>query len=136
MHNTVILVGRLTKEPELRYTAESVGVATFTLAVQRDYKNSDGNYDSDFINCVTYRNTAEFVNNYIHKGDLVIAHGRITTGSYETDKGERRYTTTVTVEKIKGLMQKKQDVETKQIDEEKDFDPNTIETIDDDSLPF
>lgn len=95
--NNVILTGRLTKEPEVRYTPDTQkATARYSLAVQRDFKNKDGEYDADFINCVCFGRTAEFAEKFLHKGTKILVQGRIQTGSYEKD-GVRHYTTDVIV---------------------------------------
>ena len=89
MIDTVTLVGRLTKDPELRTTTSGTGVATFTLAVNRDFKDANGNREADFINCVAWRKTAEILANYTEKGSLIGLIGRIQTRSYENQQGNR-----------------------------------------------
>ena len=93
MLNKAILIGRLTKEPELKSTGNGISVLSFTLAVKRNYK-TDGEYQSDFINCVAYRKTAEFISQYFNKGDLISVDGMIHTRSYESD-GRKVYVTEV-----------------------------------------
>ncbi|EOA3466563.1 single-stranded DNA-binding protein [Enterococcus hirae] len=100
MINTVTLVGRLTKDPELRTTTSGTGVATFTLAVNRDFKDANGNREADFINCVAWRKTAEILANYAKKGSLVGLIGRIQTRSYENQQGNRVFVTEVVVERF------------------------------------
>lgn len=97
--NKVIISGRLTKEVELRSSESGVQVARFTIASNRNFKNKEGNYDVDFISCVAYRNTAEFINKYFKKGDGIIVDGRIQTGNYEKE-GTKHYTTDVVVENV------------------------------------
>ncbi len=96
--NKVILIGRLTKEPELRTTANGVSVASFTVAVNRRYKNSDGNYDADFINCVAFKNTAEFVCKNFGKGQQIGIVGSIQTRNYDDKDGKKVYVTEVAVD--------------------------------------
>ena len=95
MINNVVLVGRLTKDADLRYTANGTGVATFTLAVNRNFTNQDGNRDADFINCVIWRKSAETLANYARKGTLIGVTGRIQTRNYENQQGQRVYVTEV-----------------------------------------
>lgn len=104
--NKVILIGNLTRAVELRYTASSMAVANFTLAVKREIKKEDGTYDSDFLNCVAYGNQADLVSKYLDKGSKVSVEGHIQTGSYEKD-GKKTYTTDIVVEKILFLDSKK-----------------------------
>ena len=98
--NRVCLNGRLTKDIDLRYTQNNVAVASFTLAVQRKFKNQNGDYESDFINCVAYKQTANLMNEYVRKGDLIGIEGRIQTRSYENKDGKKVYITEVIVENI------------------------------------
>lgn len=95
--NKVVLVGRLTKDVELRTTPQGVSVCSFTIAVNRRFKNASGEYEADFINCVAWRQTAEFLSKYFSKGRMVGISGSIQTRSWEKD-GERRYATEVLAE--------------------------------------
>ena len=95
--NKVVLVGRLTKDVELRTTPQGVSVCSFTVAVNRRFKNANGEYEADFINCVAWRQTAEFLSRYFSKGRMVGISGSIQTRSWEKD-GERRYATEVLAE--------------------------------------
>ena len=96
MLNKVILMGRFTKDPELRSTPQSVSVCNFRLAVTRNYKNG-GNYESDFIDCVAWRNTAEFVFKYFKKGNLVCVEGSLQSRNWEQD-GQKRTAVEVMVD--------------------------------------
>ena len=98
--NKVQLVGRLTRDPEIRYSQGENATATarFSVAVNRRFKNSDGNYDADFINCVAFGKSAEFVEKYFKKGMAIGLTGRIQTGSYTNKDGQKVYTTDVVVE--------------------------------------
>lgn len=98
--NRVCLNGRLTKDIDLRYTQNNVAIAIFTLAVQRKFKNQNGDYESDFINCVAYRQVAELLNKYTKKGDLIGVEGKIQTRNYENKDGKKVYITEVIVENI------------------------------------
>ncbi|KOP71600.1 single-stranded DNA-binding protein [Cytobacillus solani] len=103
MMNRVVLVGRLTKDPELRYTPNGVPVATFTLAVNRTFTNQQGEREADFINCVIWRKPAENVANFLKKGSLAGVDGRIQTRSYEGQDGKRVYVTEVQAESVQFL---------------------------------
>lgn len=92
MLNTAVLMGRLTAEPELRHTPNGVAVTRFTLAVERTYVKSGAERQADFIDIVAWRNTAEFVSKYFHKGQLVAVDGSIQTGSYQDKDGNKRRT--------------------------------------------
>lgn len=108
MINRSVLVGRLTKDSELRYTHSGTAVASFTLAVNRQYTNSNGEREADFVNCVMWRNTAENFTNITHKGSLVGIDGRIQTRNYENQQGQRVYVTEVVVENFSLLEPKSQ----------------------------
>ena len=98
--NKVQLVGRLTRDPEIRYSQGENATATarFSVAVNRRFKNSEGNYDADFIICVAFGKSAEFVEKYFNKGMAIGLTGRIQTGSYTNKDGQKVYTTDVVVE--------------------------------------
>lgn len=111
MLNRVVLTGRLTKDPELRYTGNGTAVTTFNLAVDRQFRNQDGNRDVDFIQCVIWRKSAENFANFTHKGSLVGIDGRISTRNYENNQGQRVYVTEVTVENFALLESRNQSQE-------------------------
>ena len=100
MLNRVVLVGRLTKDPEYRTTPSGVSVATFTLAVNRTFTNAQGEREADFINCVVFRRQAENVNNYLSKGSLAGVDGRIQSRSYENQEGRRIFVTEVVCDSV------------------------------------
>lgn len=95
MINNVVLVGRMTKDAELRYTGNNIAVATFTLAVNRNRKNENGEREADFINCVIWRQAAENLANWAKKGALIGIVGSIQTRNYENQQGQRVYVTEV-----------------------------------------
>ena len=97
--NKVELVGRLTRDPETN-TAGDNTYTRFSLAVDRKFRNSEGNYDADFPNCVAFGKTAEFISKYFHKGNKIGVCGRIQTGSYTNKDGVKVYTTDVVVEEV------------------------------------
>jgi single-strand DNA-binding protein len=103
MLNRVVLVGRLTKDPELRYTPSGVAVATFTLAVNRTFTNQQGEREADFLNCVIWRKQAENVANFLKKGSLAGVDGRLQSRSYEDQSGKRVYVTEVVAESVQFL---------------------------------
>lgn len=103
MINNVVLVGRLTKDPDLRYTNSGSAVATFTLAVNRNFTNANGNREADFISCVIWRKPAETMANYAKKGTLLGVTGRIQTRNYESQQGQRVYVTEVVCENFQLL---------------------------------
>ncbi len=106
MLNKVVLIGRLTRDPEIRYTAGNTPVASFSLAVNRNFKNKEGGYDADFINITAWRRLAELISSSLHKGSLIAVTGRIQTSSYEAKDGTRRYTTDVVADEIAFLEKK------------------------------
>ncbi|MCD8872747.1 single-stranded DNA-binding protein [Mammaliicoccus sciuri] len=103
MINSVTLVGRLTKNPEIRTTPSGVEVATFTLAVNRTFTNQQGERDCDFINCVVFRKTAESVNQYLSKGKLAGVDGRLQSRSYDNKEGQRVFVTEVVCDNVQFL---------------------------------
>lgn len=107
MINRTVLVGRLTKDPEIRYTQSGMAVANFTMAVNRQFTNANGEREADFISCIVWRKAAENFCNYTHKGSLVGIDGRIQTSSYEKE-GQRVYSTQVVVDSFSLLEPKQQ----------------------------
>lgn len=103
MLNRVVLVGRLTRDPELRYTPSGVAVANFTVAANRPFKNQQGEQEADFIRCVAWRHQAENLANYMRKGSLIGVDGRIQTSSFEGQDGKMVYMTEVLAESIQFL---------------------------------
>jgi single-strand DNA-binding protein len=103
MLNSVILIGRLTKDPDLRYTPSGQAVTTFSLAVDRGYQNQQGQKETDFINIVTWAKQAENVAQYCKKGRLVAVEGRIQTRNYENNEGKKVYVTEVVADNVKFL---------------------------------
>ena len=103
MLNKTILIGRLTDDPELRYTANGTAVCNFTLAVQRPFKNREGEYDADFIDIVVWRKQAETCANHLGKGRLVAVDGRLQIRTYETDEGYNRRVSEVVANDVRFL---------------------------------
>jgi len=104
--NRVVLVGRLTRDPDLRYTPTGVAVANFTLAINRPFTNQDGNREADFINCVVWRRPAENLANYMKKGNQVGVDGRLQSRSYEGQDGKTVYVTEVVADSVQFLESK------------------------------
>lgn len=130
--NKVILNGNLCKDVELKYTSNNTAVVSNTIAVKNDFKNANGDYESQFINFVVYRNNAEFLNKYAAKGSKVLLEGRLNNRSYDKQDGTKAYITEVVVERVELLGNKP--VETKQ-EQPKEEDPfavfgNTVEVND------
>lgn len=103
MINNVVLVGRMTRDAELRYTPSNVAVATFSLAVNRNFKGANGEREADFINCVIWRQQAENLANWAKKGALIGITGRIQTRNYENQQGQRVYVTEVVADNFQML---------------------------------
>ena len=143
MINNVTLVGRLTKDVELKYTPANQAVAQFTLAVNRTFKNANGERESDFINCVIWRKSAENFANFVKKGALVGITGRIQTRNYENAQGQRVYITEVVAENFQILESRNQQqgqqqgqVKQQQVKQPDPFSGGTPMSLNDDSLPF
>lgn len=138
MINNVVLVGRLTRDVELRYTPSNQAVATFTLAVNRNFKNqSTGEREADFINCVLWRQQAENLANWTKKGHLIGVTGRIQTRSYENQQGQRVYVTEVVAESFQLLERRDNSANYSSMDEQ--MPPGMSGQpmdITDDDLPF
>ena len=96
--NKVILIGRLTKDVEMRQTPNGVSLARFSIAVTRRFKNSNGEYDADFINCIAWRKTGEFIARYFQKGSMMAVVGSIQTRSWDGNDGKKQYATEVIVD--------------------------------------
>ena len=101
--NKVFLIGRLTRDPELRYTGNNTAVASFSIAVNRSFTNQQGEREADFINIVVWRKQAENVKNYLQQGSQVAIDGRIQTRSYEDNNGQKRYVTEVVADNVEFL---------------------------------
>lgn len=108
MLNNVVLVGRLVADPELKEVGKEGKVVNFTVAVSRSYKNADGEYDTDFIQCNVWNQIAENMSEYCHKGDLIGVKGQLQSSSYEDKDGNKRYKTDVRVDKVTFLSSKKE----------------------------
>ena len=148
MINNVTLVGRLTKDAELKYTPANQAVAQFILAVNRTFKNANGEREADFINCVIWRQAAENFANWVKKGALIGITGRIQTRNYENQQGQRVYITEVVAENFQMLESRSQQQGQQQAQpqqrtaapqQNKQPDPfagGTPMNLTDDSLPF
>ena len=150
MINRVVLVGRMTRDPELRRTPQGDAVTSFTLAVNRNYTSRDGQQQADFINCVVWRKPAENVERYCSKGSLVGVEGRIQTSSYDNSQGQKVYVVEVICDSVQFLetraareraqsqpqMQQNNDnfYDMKTVELEKEFDNsfNTYDIMEDD----
>lgn len=108
MINRTILVGRLTKDPEVKYTSSNIAYARFTLAVNRTFSGANGEREADFIQCIAWRKQAENLARFVKKGSLLGVEGRIQTGSYDDKDGIRKYTTDVVADSVQFLESKSQ----------------------------
>lgn len=138
MINNVVLIGRLTRDVELRYTPQNQAVGQFTLAVNRNFKNQNGEYDADFINCVIWGKLAENFANWTKKGKLVGITGRVQTRNYENQQGQRVYVTEVATESFQ-LLEKKRDNSANRNSMAEQMPPSFAGNqmdIKDDDLPF
>lgn len=132
--NNVTIIGRLYKDPEVRIGDTTI--ARFGVAVNRDFKNKEGKYDADFISCIAFGKTAEFIEKYFSKGMKIGLIGKIQTGSYTNKDGNKVYTTDIVAEKIEFIESKNQNQQPKQ-EERNDVDGfvNVPDNIDEE-LPF
>lgn len=143
MINRVVLVGRITKDVDLRATSGNVSVTQFTVAVNRQFTSQNGERQADFIQCVAWRNQAEFMKNYVKKGALIGVEGRIQTRQYEDKDGQTRYVTEVQVDSIQ-LLESRGDATKQSEYEEKpgknqdndDFYETSKKLAAEDDLPF
>ncbi len=131
--NKVILIGRLTRDPEIRHNQDKL-IGRFTLAVDRRYKKDGSEQNADFINCVAFGKTAEFLEKYVHKGTKLVVCGRIQTGSYTNKDGNKVYTTDVVVEECEFAESKAASQQHKSQEDENGF-MNVPEGTDDE-FPF
>lgn len=128
--NKAILVGNLTKDPELTTTQSGINVARFTVACQRKYTNENSERDCDFINCVAWRTSAEFIHKYFKKGNKIGIVGTIQTRSYDAEDGTKRYVTEVVVEESEFVQSKRDD------GSQAENSKPELTPVDDDNLPF
>ena len=141
MLNTVIIMGRLTRDPEMRSTQSGVAVASFTLAVDRDFGGRDGGEkQTDFIDCTAWRHTAEFVSKYFSKGRMAVVSGRLQIDNYTDNDGNKRKSAKVVADNIYFGDSKKDGTTGGQSDEASSFTPApsgfvTVD-VDDSELPF
>lgn len=109
MVNNVVLVGRITRDIELKATSNGRELVNFSIAVNRNFKNAQGGYDADFINCVAFGQTAKFMSMYLAKGRLISVTGRISTRNYENNQGQRVYVTEIIADNVSGLDSQRRD---------------------------
>lgn len=147
MLNHVVLMGRLTRDPELRRTGSGVAVASFSIAVDRDYSPKDGEKETDFFDIVAWRQTGEFVSKYFSKGRMAVVEGRLQVRKWKNKDGENRYSTEVVADHVYFGDSKKEETSTTSNSESGGYAPeypgypapgSDFATIDDDDaqLPF
>ena len=136
--NKVVIIGRFTRDPEIKYSTGENATATarFSLAVNRRFKNKEGNYDADFINCVAFGKTAEFIEKYFTKGMAIGITGRIQTGSYTNKEGQKVYTTDVVVEETEFVESKNKGTSDNVPNNNANSNSDFEETVSDDEMPF
>ena len=136
--NKVVIIGRFTRDPEIKYTTGENATATarFSLAVNRRFKNKEGNYDADFINCVAFGKTAEFIEKYFTKGMAIGITGRIQTGSYTNKEGQKVYTTDIVVEETEFVESKNKGTSDNVPNNNANSNSDFEETVSDDEMPF
>ena len=136
--NKVIIICRFTRDPEIKYSTGENATATarFSLAVNRRFKNKEGNYDADFINCVAFGKTAEFIEKYFTKGMAIGITGRIQTGSYTNKEGQKVYTTDVVVEESEFVESKNKGTSDNVPNNNANSNSDFEEVISDDEMPF
>ena len=133
--NKVNLLGRLVKDPELRYTTSGTAVASFTLAVDRRFQKQGEERQADFINCIAWQKTAEFVANYFTKGQMMALSGSIQVRNWEDSEGVKRYATEVIADEVYFAESKK--AESKSATPQKPAMPSAdFNNVDDDDCPF
>lgn len=142
MNNTIVLIGRLTHKPELKYTSNNKAVVNSTIAVQRDYKNSSGEYETDFIDFQIWGKKAETMARYCEKGDLIGIKGSLRVENYQDKEGNNKKRSYVFVEKVSFLQTKPKKVEktngeiTKDVMNDKDSFTEFSHEIEESDLPF
>ena len=112
MINRAVICGRLVRDPELRRTSNGTPVTSFTVAVNRTFKNSDGQQEADFLNCVAWNKTAEIVDQYCSKGNLVGVEGRLQSGSYQDNQGNNRTVVEIIADQVQFMQSKDSSVQT------------------------
>lgn len=138
MINNVSLVGRLTRDPELRYTPSNIAITTFNLAVNRNFKGANGEREADFINCMIWRKQAELLAEWCKKGNLVGITGRIQTRIYDNQQGQRVYVTEVVADTFQLLEKRDNSANQSNIEEQMpaSFGATNPLDISDDDMPF
>jgi single-strand DNA-binding protein len=137
MLNKIVVMGRFTADAELRSTQGGKNVTSFTLAVNRDFKGQNGERETDFINCVAWNGTADFVTRYFKKGSMAIVSGRLQTRNYETTDGQKRTATEIVAENVYFGESKRDTAESETADSGFPSTlPSEFNAEEDDDLPF
>lgn len=138
MINSIVLTGRLVKDIELRYNNNNNAIGTFSIAVQRQFKNTNGEYETDFINCVIFGKQAESMKEYTSKGDLIGVRGNLQTRTYEDKEGNKKYATEVICGQVAFLSTNKKENTPKKEEVVEESDPfkEFGDEISDEDLPF
>ena len=137
--NKVLEIGRAVRDVELKQTNSGTAVAEFSIAVKREFKSANGQYESDFFDCVSYSKTAELISKYVKKGDMFGIEGRLQTRNYTNKEGRKVYVTEIIVEKVEFLQSKKQEEYSAPSYSAQNFEettPNFEELGTEDDLPF
>ena len=151
--NSVIINGRITKDPEVHYTNNTNSAyIQFSIAVRKDFKNKDGQYDTIFVDCAAFSSTAQYIGNYVHKGDMLLVKGRLGIQAYQDKEGKTRTYTNIEVEQVENLTPQRQQEQTQQQPQQpqqpqqnrpqpkpqpkQEQVPNTFDVGDDDTLPW
>lgn len=148
--NSVIINGRITKDPEVHYTNNTNSAyIQFSIAVRKDFKNKDGQYETIFVDCAAFSATAQYIGNYVHKGDMLIVKGRLGIQAYQDKEGKTRTYTNIEVEQVENLTPSRQQEQAQQQPKQPEQNkqqpkpqpkqeqvPNTFDVGDDDTLPW
>ena len=151
--NSVIINGRITKDPEVHYTNNTNSAyIQFSIAVRKDFKNKDGQYDTIFVDCAAFSATAQYIGNYVHKGDMLLVKGRLGIQAYQDKEGKTRTYTNIEVEQVENLTPPRQQEQAQQQPQQpkqpeqnkqqpkpqpkQEQVPNTFDVGDDDTLPW
>ena len=134
--NKVVLVGRLTAKPELRYTSSNTAFLRFTIAVNRNFTGADGKREADFINVVAWRKQAETISKYFDKGNLIALEGRLQTGSYDDKDGNKRYTMDVALDNFEFVEGKNKAAEGGSFNEPSPYDFQDNSSVNVENDPF
>ncbi len=134
--NSVVIEGRLTRDPELRATEGGASITRFSVAVDRDRLNRDGKREADYISCIAFNKTAEFIDKHFNKGKGISVVGRIQSGSYKNQEGKTVYTTDVVVDRVSFPVGNPKGENSERETEEQEQIPAGFEKLTDDDIPF